>query len=89
MYVAIGPNPAALVRSGLSPERGQHVEREWDAWNAEHGFGWRVAAGSPPSLTRPASRQATCQEARPLRRLAWRSKRLGDPSPSGEPSRLC
>lgn len=47
MLVALGLDPVALVRSGLSPKRVQYVEREWDAWNAEHGFAWRVAAGFP------------------------------------------
>ena len=52
MYVAVGPSSAALVRSGLSPLRAQRAEREWERWDAEHGFSWRVGAGYPTMADR-------------------------------------
>jgi hypothetical protein len=50
MIALVGPNPAALVRSGLSPKQAQAIEREWLAWDRAHGHAFRVAAGiTPPS----------------------------------------
>jgi hypothetical protein len=52
MTAAVGPNPAALVRRGLSPARAQTLEREWVRWDEAHGFAWRVAAGIPTMADR-------------------------------------
>jgi hypothetical protein len=50
MIALIGPNPAALVRSGLTPKQAQALERDWLAWNRAYGYAFRVAAGiTPPS----------------------------------------
>ena len=45
MIAAIGPSPAALVRRGLSPRSAQALEREWERWDADHGFDFRALAG--------------------------------------------
>jgi hypothetical protein len=52
MIAAIGPNPAALVRSGLSPRKAQALERAWERWDARWGFSWRAAAGCPGPANR-------------------------------------
>jgi hypothetical protein len=45
MLAMIGPSPAALVRSGVSPKRAQAAEREWERWNERYGFSWRATVG--------------------------------------------
>jgi hypothetical protein len=44
MIALIGPNPAALVRKGLSPKQAQALEKEWQSWDTDHGFDFRVPA---------------------------------------------
>jgi hypothetical protein len=45
----VGTSPAALLRRGLSPAAVARLEREWERWDAEFGFAFRVAAGITPS----------------------------------------
>jgi hypothetical protein len=52
MTAAIGPNPAQLVRAGLSPKKAEALEREWLAWDRAFGFAFRVAAGIPTPADR-------------------------------------
>jgi hypothetical protein len=52
MVARVGPSPAALVRSGLSPKQAQALEREWERWDAQHGFAWRTLAGIPSPADR-------------------------------------
>jgi hypothetical protein len=52
MHAAVGTSPTVLLRSGLSPAQIARLEREWDEWEAEHGFSFRAAAG----IATPADR---------------------------------
>jgi hypothetical protein len=52
MTAAIGPNPAQLVRAGLTPRNAAALEREWLAWDRAYGFAFRVAAGIPTMADR-------------------------------------
>jgi hypothetical protein len=45
MVAAIGPNPAQLMRAGLSQKKAEALEREWLAWDRAFGFAWRTLAG--------------------------------------------
>jgi hypothetical protein len=35
-----------------APKQAQTLEREWERWDAEHGFAWRVLAGVPTMADR-------------------------------------
>jgi hypothetical protein len=52
MHAAVGTSPAVLLRNGLSPAQIARLEKEWDEWEAEHGFSFRGAAGIPTPADR-------------------------------------
>jgi hypothetical protein len=65
MLVAIGPRPAALVRSGLTPRQADRAVREWERWDAHHGFRFRHATGISTNTDR--KRLAALKRRRRLR----------------------